>query len=105
MKREARLQSAKSWLKNYDGKHVVKSYSKWFGVDSICAMNELEVLGLRFSEKQKKKLNEAYDNKVRQKQLSRARRLQKTHKSWRWRNILKGMALSRTTQREALHSD
>lgn len=79
MKREARLQSAKAWLKDYDGKHVIKSYSKWFGVDSICAMDELEILGLRFSGKQKKKLNDANENKIRQKQLSKARRLQKKH--------------------------
>lgn len=77
MKREARLQSAKSWLKDFDGKNVITSYSKWFGVDLICAMNELELLGLHFSEKQKKKVKEGYENKIRQKQLYKARRLQK----------------------------
>lgn len=41
MTREARLQSAKSWLKDYEGKNVIKSYGKWFAVDQICAMKEL----------------------------------------------------------------
>lgn len=77
MKREARLQSAKSWLKGYEGKNVVKSYSKWFAVDQICAMKELEVLGLHFSEKQKMNIQIGYENRVRQKQLLKAGRLEK----------------------------
>jgi hypothetical protein len=77
MKREARLQSAKSWLKDYEGENVVKSYSKWFAVDQICAMKELEVLGHRFSEKQKLNIQKGQENRFRQKQHLKARRLQK----------------------------
>lgn len=77
MKREARLQSAKSWLKGYEGRNVVKSYSKWFAVDSICAMKELELLGLRFTEKEKMNIQKRQEDRIRQKQLLKERRLQK----------------------------
>ena len=77
MKREARLQSAKSWLRDYDGKNVVKSYSKWFAVDPVCAMKELELLGLRFTEKEKKNIQKRQEDRIRQKQLLKERRLQK----------------------------
>jgi hypothetical protein len=77
MKREARLQSARSWLKDYEGKNVVKSYSKWFAVDPICAMKELEVLGHRFSEKQKMNMQKGHENRIGQKQLLEEKRLQK----------------------------
>ncbi|WP_079504831.1 hypothetical protein [Mesobacillus jeotgali] len=77
MKREARLQSAKSWLVSYEGENVVKSYSKWFAVDPVCAIKELELLGLRFSEKQKMNVLFGQENRIRQKQLLKVRRLQK----------------------------
>jgi hypothetical protein len=77
MKREARLQSAKSWLKDYDGNNVVKSYSKWFAVDPVCAMKELELLGHRFTEKEKMNIKKRQEERIRQKQLLKERRLKK----------------------------
>jgi hypothetical protein len=44
MKRSARLQSAVSWLKDFDGKNVLRSYCKRFGVDWRCAARELSRL-------------------------------------------------------------
>lgn len=68
----------KSWLKGYDGENVVKSYSKWFAVDPVCAMKELELLGLRFTEKEKmKNIQKRQEDRIRQKQLLKERRLQK----------------------------
>ncbi|MEW6746455.1 MAG: hypothetical protein AB1486_27255 [Planctomycetota bacterium] len=46
MKRPARLQSARHWLAGYHGKHIVKSYARWFRVDFGCALNELQMLGV-----------------------------------------------------------
>lgn len=46
MKREARLQLARKWLAEYEGKRVVRSYARWFGVDLICAARELQLLGV-----------------------------------------------------------
>lgn len=33
----------------YNGKNIAKGYSNWFGVDLVCAINELEVLGSKFN--------------------------------------------------------
>ena len=46
MKRPARLQSAVSWLKTFDGENVLRGYCKHFGVDWRCAAIELKRLGV-----------------------------------------------------------
>jgi len=46
MKRPARLQSAVSWLKQYNGKNVLRGYCKHYGVDWRCAAIELKQLGV-----------------------------------------------------------
>lgn len=47
MNRPARLQSAVAWLKEFDGKHVLRSYCKRYGVDWRCAPVELQQLGIK----------------------------------------------------------
>lgn len=71
MKRSQRLQSAVQWMKKYEGKNIIKSYAKWFGVNTICAMTELEMLGMRFSEKRKLQVEA---ERVRKKQLRKMKR-------------------------------
>ena len=46
MKRSARLQSAVPWLKEFEGKNVLRSYCKRYGVDWRCAAIELRRLGI-----------------------------------------------------------
>lgn len=46
MKRKARLQSAKTWLARYPGKNMVKGYSSHFAVDKLCAVKELQMIGV-----------------------------------------------------------
>ena len=43
MKRQSSLQAAKQWIIHYLGKHLVRSYQKWFGVDLFCAITELQI--------------------------------------------------------------
>ena len=43
--KEQRLAAAEKWIPTYRGENLVKGYSNWFGVDKICAINELELLG------------------------------------------------------------
>ena len=47
MERAARLQTAKEWIPQYEGKSIVRGYSKYFGVDFLCAITELEMLGVK----------------------------------------------------------
>ena len=56
-KKSQRLQDAKTrWLPTVTAKNIVRSYSKWYGVDLLCAINELEILGHKSSDYYKKKV-------------------------------------------------
>jgi hypothetical protein len=46
MKQKGRLQSAKSWLVKSTGANIIKGYRNHFGVDYLCAIRELELLGI-----------------------------------------------------------
>jgi hypothetical protein len=46
MRRDARLQAAKRWIAEYRGKNLVRGYRKWFGVNGVCAVLELRMLGI-----------------------------------------------------------
>ena len=46
MKRQARLQSARAWLEQYQGEKVAAAYRKRYGVDWACTFKELEMLGV-----------------------------------------------------------
>ncbi|WP_102348416.1 hypothetical protein [Bacillus sp. Marseille-P3661] len=73
MNRKGRLLSGKEWIKTYKGKNIVKSYAKWFGVNKICAMTELEMLGIQISEKTKMNIKQGETDKVRARQLRKKR--------------------------------
>jgi hypothetical protein len=54
--RKQRLQSAKHWIPTYTGKNLVRGYKKWYGVDFICAIKELEMLGFEIDPKYKENI-------------------------------------------------
>ncbi|MFZ3589680.1 hypothetical protein ACOI1C_10445 [Bacillus sp. DJP31] len=56
---QVRLLNAKVWVKENQGKNVIRRYAKWYGVDLLCALNELQILGLTFSAEEKQKVNQA----------------------------------------------
>src|ERR1044071_537109 len=45
--RASRLKMAKAWLRAYQGKNIVRGYRKHFGVDLLCAIKELQMLGVK----------------------------------------------------------
>lgn len=45
LSRAARLKLAKRWLARYGGRNVIRRYKKWFGVNDVCAVLELRMLG------------------------------------------------------------
>ena len=51
------MQSGKQWIETYEGKNIVRGYAKWYGVDLICAIIELRMLGV--------KVDEEYEQNVR----------------------------------------
>ena len=47
MNREQRLQSARSFIRDFKGRNIARDYSQWFGVDRRCALIELTMLGVQ----------------------------------------------------------
>ena len=45
-RRQIRLNAATSWITTYEGKNIISGYAKWFGVDKICAIKELKLIGV-----------------------------------------------------------
>jgi hypothetical protein len=70
--RNARLQNAKKWAEHYNGKNIAKGYSNWFGVDLLCAITELEMLGYKFKQTYKEQVQQSLI--ARQKQKERRKR-------------------------------
>lgn len=66
--RKARLQNAKKWAEQYNGKNIAKGYSNWFGVDLLCAITELELLGYKFKETYKLKVHQSLLARQKQKE-------------------------------------
>src|SRR5699024_9427560 len=58
LKRPQRLQAAVHWIPKYEGKNLVRGYGKHFGVDKLCAVTKLEMLGYSYSKLYKQKLRD-----------------------------------------------
>jgi len=50
IKRDQRLNSARTWIKTISGNNLVKGYSKKYSVDKLCAVKELRMIGIEISE-------------------------------------------------------
>lgn len=46
MRRPDRLHAAVKWRSGYGGKNIVRGYARWFGVDLLCALVELRMIGV-----------------------------------------------------------
>lgn len=46
LNQQARLKCGLDWIKNFRGKNIVSGYARWFGVDKICAINELKKMNV-----------------------------------------------------------
>ncbi len=53
-----RISVAKKWIEEYKGKNIINDYSRYFGVNEIRTINDLEILGITFEESYKKKIIE-----------------------------------------------
>ena len=59
--RQSRLAIASLWISNYQGNNIIKGYSTYFGVDKLCAIKELQMLGVKISEERKKQIVDAHE--------------------------------------------
>ncbi len=49
MRRPARLDAAVKWRSGYGGTNIVRGYARWFGVDLLCAVFELRMIGVEIA--------------------------------------------------------
>lgn len=77
--RSARLQNAKKWAQEYNGKNIAKGYSNWFGVDLLCAITELELLGYKFKDSYKKQVNQSTIARQKYRESRKLEKAQKLH--------------------------
>ena len=69
-----RLDSAKHWLSKYKGKNIIKGYKNNYGVDWLCAVKELQMLGVGLDPKYVGKLKLSIKNRIVEKQRSAERK-------------------------------
>lgn len=75
--REKRLPKARQWIQQYTGEHIVKAYKKRFGVDQICAMTELKMLGVSLDDGYVKRATEAERIRIDQNRWKKEERREK----------------------------
>ena len=50
LRRTQRLSRGKNWMNTYQGENIIEDYRKRYGVDLLCAVVELRMLGADISE-------------------------------------------------------
>ena len=79
MKQFQRLDSALHWIKTYSGKSLVRGYSKRYGVDKLCAIRELRMLGVEISEEYENNLRRSLQQLWDQRRLRKQKREQQNN--------------------------
>ncbi|MCF8360978.1 MAG: hypothetical protein K9H26_19675 [Prolixibacteraceae bacterium] len=69
--KKGRLASAKEWVTKYDGQNLISGYAKWFGVDKICAINELKTLGVIIPENLENQIIKSLKRRIEQRKLAK----------------------------------
>jgi len=74
LNKKQRISIANDWLKSYNGKNIVKGYSNWFGVDLLCAIRELRIVGQIISEKYEIQVRKSVEDKILQRKNAKEKR-------------------------------
>jgi hypothetical protein len=74
--RNKRRKSAAEWVKSYSGKRIVHGYAKRYGVDKLCAVKELRLIGLEISEDYENQLRQSIEALKKQRQFRKDKKEQ-----------------------------
>lgn len=64
MNRSQRLQSAKRWLESFEGENVIRAYRKRYRIDWLCAVRELQLLGVALDSAYIQKLEQTVESEI-----------------------------------------
>lgn len=68
------MQSAREWVKNFEGKNIVRSYAKWYGQDQVCAIIELRMLEIHISDEKLQNARNDQESRAIQRRKAREKR-------------------------------
>jgi len=74
--RNKRLKSAKEWVQTYSGNRIVHGYAKRYGVDKLCAIKELRMIGIEISEEYENQLRQSIETLKNQRQFRKEKKEQ-----------------------------
>lgn len=74
LNKKQRIYIANNWLKSYNGKNIVKGYSNWFGVDLLCAIRELRIIGQIISEEYEIQVRKSLEDKFLQRKNAKEKK-------------------------------
>ncbi len=75
MNRKARLKDArKEWLPAQQGTDLLGAYERWYGVDPLCAMTDLRLLGVVISEEHEAQVRASVEQRAKERAAKRAER-------------------------------
>lgn len=74
--RNKHLKSAVEWVKTYSGQKIVHGYCKRYGVDKLCAVKELRLIGIDISEEYENQLKQSIEALKNQRQLRKDKKEQ-----------------------------
>ncbi len=77
-KRKQRLLHAKKWMENYTGKKLYHGYAKHYGTSKLCAVIELEILGVTFPPDLKENLKRCEIDRKNQKKAKKLKKVEET---------------------------
>ncbi len=67
--------SSTNWIRDFKGENIVKEYSKWYGVDLICAIKELRDKGIIIDEEYEEKIKKRIEEKRKLRQINKEKRI------------------------------
>jgi len=76
-KRIDRVASAREWIGKYEGKNIVRGYSKKYKVDLLCAVADLEIMGHKVDSTYKKQLEQSKINLQKQREEKKRQKEEK----------------------------
>lgn len=74
LNKKQRISIANDWLKFYNGKNIVKGYSNWFGVDLLCAIRELRIIGQIISKEYEIQIRKSLEDKFLQRKNAKEKK-------------------------------
>jgi hypothetical protein len=89
MKRSQRLQSARRWIETFEGENVILAYRNRYGVDWLCAIKELQLLGVALDPAYVQKLEQTVGsttNMNRKRKLEKQAAVEKVHQAGKYSN-------------------